>query len=93
MITISSSPVPVVDSPRALAAFLQSSRSFWAKIGWNVSAISIGWNGDTVRMTDGGGAIDYQFNGNRIIRTSHPGYGKVVEFVDMDAARPIAALA
>ena len=79
-----------VGNPSALVFALRESRAFYVSIGWKIADCSIGFHDDVVKMADDGGAIEYRFLPNgRISRTAHPGYSKLIEFVDIDVSQAI----
>jgi hypothetical protein len=76
------------DSPRSLAQHAIDKRAYYDRLGWQRETCAIGWHDSTVRMASDNGTIDYVFQADgSIVRQSHAGYSKLVEFVDLDVSR------
>lgn len=88
--TVSPRALIYVGNPAALVFALRESRNFYVGIGWKAADCSIGVYENVVKLACDGGAIEYRFEaGGRIVRTSHPGYSKLIEFIDIDIAPAI----
>ena len=81
-------------TPRILANTAADIRDYYKGLGWRASDCGIGFDSQasTVKMACNNGAIDYTWDEAGHIRREHNGApSKLIEFVDIDIARYVAA--